>query len=105
MTLAAQRPARFLRIEKAVSMPDDDVRDFDRSAFGVTSAFGMREILGYAPVEPDGSVRVKVPADVAFALTVLDANGRRIGAAHHNWLQLRAGPGTELQRLPRAGRR
>ncbi len=90
-TLAAQRPARFLRIEKAVSLPDDEVRDFDRSAFGVTSAFGMREILGYAPVEPDGSVRVKVPADVAFALTVLDANGRRIGPRHNHWLQLRAG--------------
>jgi len=91
VTLASARPARFVRIEKPVSMPDDDVRDFDRSAFGITSAFGMREILGYAPVEPDGSVRVKVPADVAFALTVLDANGRRIGARHDNWLQVRAG--------------
>jgi hypothetical protein len=88
---AAQRPARFLRIEKPVSMPDDDVRDFDGSAFGVTSAFGMREILGYAPVEPDGSVRVKVPAGVPFAISVLDADGRRIGARHANWLQLRAG--------------
>ncbi|MGB7903218.1 MAG: hypothetical protein WCF43_00910, partial [Steroidobacteraceae bacterium] len=91
VTLASARPARFVRIEKPVSMPDDDVRDFDRSAFGVTSAFGMREILGYAPVEPDGSVRVKVPADVAFALTVLDVNGRRISARHDNWLQVRAG--------------
>jgi hypothetical protein len=36
-------------------------------------------------------VRVKVPADVAFAITVLDANGRRIGARHDNWLQVRAG--------------
>jgi hypothetical protein len=86
---------RFLRIEKAVSQPDEDVRDFDASAFGVTRAFGMREILGYAPVEPDGSVRVKVPADVAFALTVLDADGRRIGPRHDYWLQVR--PGQELQ--------
>ncbi len=91
VTLASARPARFLRIEKPVSIPDDDVRDFDGSAFGVTSAFGMREILGYAQVEPDGSVRVKVPADVALALTVLDANGRRIGTRHDNWLQVRAG--------------
>ena len=67
-----------MRIEKAVSIPDDDVRDFDGSAFGVTRAFGMREILGYAPVEPDGSVRVKVPADVAFALT----GARRQRPAH-----------------------
>jgi hypothetical protein len=91
VTTAAERPARFLRIEKAVSLPDRDVRDFRGSAFGVTSAFGMREILGYAPVEPDGSVRVKVPADVAIAITVLDADGRRIGPRHDNWLQLRAG--------------
>jgi len=90
-TTAAQRPARFLRIEKAVGLPDDDVRDFDNSAFGVTARFGMRELLGYAPVEPDGSVRVKVPADVPFAITILDADGRRISPRHENWLQLRAG--------------
>jgi hypothetical protein len=88
---AADRPARFLRIEKAVSLPDDEVRDFDASAFGVTARFGMREILGYTQVEPDGSVRVKVPADVPFAITVLDADGRRIGPRHENWLQVRAG--------------
>ena len=91
---AAQRPARFLRIEKAVSLPDEDVRDFTPTAFGVTSAFGMREILGYVPVEPDGSVRAKVPANVPFAVTVLDSNGRRIGSRHDNWLQVR--PGEEL---------
>jgi hypothetical protein len=51
----------------------------------------MREILGYAPVEPDGSVMIKVPADVAFAITVLDANGHRIGPRHQNWLQVRPG--------------
>jgi hypothetical protein len=90
-TTAAQRPARFLRIEKAVSLPDDEVLDFDNSAFGVTARFGMRELLGYAPVEPDGSVRVKVPADVPLAITVLDGNGRRIGPRHENWLQVRAG--------------
>jgi hypothetical protein len=91
LTTAPGRPARFLRIEKPVGIPDDDVRDFDASAFGVTRAFGMREILGYAPVEPDGSVRIKVPAGVPFAITVLDADGRRIGQRHDDWLQLRAG--------------
>jgi len=94
-TTAAQRPARFLRIEKAVSLPDEDVRDFNTSAFGVTSAFGMREILGYANVEPDGSVRVKVPANVPLAVSVLDANGHRIGPRHDNWLQTK--PGEELK--------
>jgi len=94
-TRAAQRPARFLRIEKPVSLPAREVLDFRGSAFGVTSGLGMREVLGYAPVEPDGSVRVKVPANVAFSITILDANGRRIGQRHDNWLQVR--PGEELK--------
>ena len=91
----ATRPARFLRVEKAVSIPDDDTRDFSNTAFGPNRALGMREILGYAPVEPDGSVKVKVPANVAFSISVLDVNGRRlgttIGGRHTNWLQLQTG--------------
>ena len=94
-TLASQRPARFLRIEKPVGLPDRDFLDFRNSAFGVTSDFGMREVLGYAPIEPDGSVRIKVPANVAFAISILDADGRRIGPRHDNWLQVR--PGQELK--------
>lgn len=84
------RPARFLRLIKAVSMPDDDTLDFDGDAFGVSGGV-MREILGYASIEPDGSVKVKVPADVAFTIEILDVNGRRISAIHNNWLQLRPG--------------
>ena len=88
-TTAAERPARFLRIEKAVGLPDDEARDFRATAFGVASV--MREILGYAPVEPDGSIQIKVPAGVPIAIDVLDANGRRISPPHDNWMQLRAG--------------
>ena len=90
-TLASQRPARFLRLLKAVSIPDNDVLNFDNSAFGRSGQQSMREILGYVPIEPDGSVKVKVPADVAFTLSVVDADGRRIGGRHQNWLQLRPG--------------
>ena len=86
---AAQRPARFLRIEKAVSQADNDVLDLDGSAFGA-SGF-MREILGYAMVEPDGSVRMKVPANVSFQISVLDAEGKRLSPVHRNWLQVRPG--------------
>jgi len=86
---AAQRSARFIRIEKAVSIPDDDVVDLSGDAFGATNY--MREILGYAPVEPDGSVRMKVPANVAFQISVLDRNGRRISPLHNSWLQVRPG--------------
>lgn len=88
-TTARQRPARFLRLEKPVSIPDPDVLALNNAAFGA-SGF-MREILGYAPVEPDGSVRIKVPANVAFQFSVLDANGRRISPIHAAWLQVRPG--------------
>ena len=86
----AQRQARFVRIEKPVSIPDDDdIADPDNSAFGPTGV--MREIVAYAPVEPDGSVRMKVPANIAFQLSILDANGRRVSPLHRSWLQVRPG--------------
>jgi hypothetical protein len=88
-TTAAQRPARFIRLEKAVSIPDRDTLRLDDTAFGA-SGF-MREILGYAPVEPDGSVNIRVPANVAFQISVLDSNGRRISPTHAAWLQVRPG--------------
>ena len=90
-TSADMRPARFLRVVKAVSIPDDDVLDIDNTAFGPIRALGMKEIVGYSMVEPDGSVMVKVPANIALGISVLDGNGRRITARHHNWLQLRPG--------------
>jgi hypothetical protein len=90
-TPAAQRPARFVRIEKPVSMPDNDVRNISNAAFGVGNT--MREILAYAPIEPDGSVKIKVPANVAFSISILDENGRRLPnfPQHTNWLQVRPG--------------
>jgi hypothetical protein len=94
ITPAANRPARFLRVEKAVAIPDEDTRDIDDTAFGPNIQQGMREVIGYAPIEPDGSVRIKVPANVALAVSVLDANGRRLSARHQNWLQVV--PGQEL---------
>lgn len=90
-TTADQRPARFLRLEKAVAIPDRLVRNFNAAAFGVSGGQGMREILGYTMIEPDGSVVVKVPANVPLALSVLDRYGRRTSARHQNWLQLRPG--------------
>ena len=90
-TIAADRPARFLRIVKAVSIPDEDLRDIDNTAFGISTANGMKEIVGYAMVEPDGSVMTKVPANTALMLSVLDENGKRITARHNNWLSARPG--------------
>jgi hypothetical protein len=88
-TTAAQRPARFIRLEKPVSIPDRDTLDLDNAAFGA-SGF-MREIMGYAPIEPDGSVNIRVPANVAFQISILDVNGRRISPIQAAWLQVRPG--------------
>jgi hypothetical protein len=90
-TPVVQRPARFLRIVKAVSLPDEDVRDFDNSAFGRSNNQLMREIIGYVPIEPDGSVMFQVPAKVPLAFSVLDVNGKRLGERHQNWLQFAPG--------------
>ncbi len=90
-----QRP-RFVRIEKAVSLPDKEIlsnNDFPNYAFGAAGNF-MREMIGYAPIEPDGSVRVAVPTNIPFQITILDANGRRLDGVfprHRAWLQVRTG--------------
>lgn len=86
-----QRPARFLRILKKVTIPDDDVFDFSNSAFGRSRAFGMREVVGYVPIEPDGSVKVRVPTNVPLTFSVLDVDGRRSGSVHQYSLQFRPG--------------
>ena len=90
-TLADQRPARFLRIVKAVGIPDDETLDFPATAYGRSNQQLMREIIGYVPIQPDGSVKVKVPANVALAISVLDARGRRTGGRHQSWLRVSAG--------------
>jgi hypothetical protein len=99
LTPADQRPARFLRLIKSVGLPDPDDTDpanpnspdLANTAFGPQRRLGMREILGYTPIEPDGSVLVKVPANVPFSIEVLDSAGRRLGGRHDNWLQVQAG--------------
>ncbi len=88
----ADRPALFLRLEKAVLRPDRDVREVDNTAYGVAlGGQNMREILGYAPIEPDGSVKVKVPANIPFTLSILDDEGQSISPRHQYWLQMNAG--------------
>ncbi len=90
-TTADQRPGRFLRIVKAVSIPDDNFATVTGALIGVGLDQLMREIIGYAPIEPDGSVKIKVPADVPLAVSVVDAQGRRLSARHQSWLAVRPG--------------
>jgi hypothetical protein len=91
LTMADQRPARFLRVVKAVSLPDEDDLELENEAFGPNRNLGMKEIVGYSMIEPDGSVMMKVPANTALQVSVLDRNGRRITERHQNWIQLRPG--------------
>jgi hypothetical protein len=86
-----ERPARFLRIVKGVYLPDKKLLNYKNSAFGVNSSQLMRQIIGYAPIDPDGSVRVNVPANVPLSISILDKNGRRIGNRHGMWLTVRPG--------------
>jgi hypothetical protein len=86
LTAASARPARFIRLSKPVSIPDRTVVDLADAAFGASNY--MMQIMGYAPIEPDGSVRIQVPADVAFRVEILDANARRITPPQGVWLQL-----------------
>jgi hypothetical protein len=97
LCLPNDRPARFLRLEEAVPRFD---RELDMSLpdidFGAAVGSGvgfMRMILGYAPIEPDGSVSIRVPANLPFTISILDANGRRLPqfGRHDAWMQLRPG--------------
>lgn len=89
------RPARFLRIVTPVPVPDPDIFEIPRYAAGISAAFGFREILGYVPIEPDGSVTLTTAARRPFTFDILDERGRRIGPSHNYWLQL--SPGELLQ--------
>jgi hypothetical protein len=102
-TAASARPARFLRLEKAVSIPDPKTLDLSDAAFGASNY--MIEILGYVPIEPDGSVNIEVPAQVPFRMSVLDANARRITPLQGVWLQVQPGETVSCNgcHLPQSG--
>jgi hypothetical protein len=80
-------PAFFVRAFRAVA-PQADTMGM-REAIGETD-FEPQQILGYAPVEPDGSFKLVVPADVPLGLAIIDAQGRAI-QTHLNWIQVRPG--------------
>jgi Hydrazine synthase alpha subunit middle domain len=80
-------PAYFVRAFRAVA-PQAGTTGM-RQAIGETD-FEPQQILGYAPVEPDGSFKLVVPADVPLGLAILDSKGRAI-QTHLNWIQVRPG--------------
>ncbi len=80
-------PVRFVRVTRAVAPPSSTMGL--RSAIGDTE-FEMQQILGYSVVEPDGSFKIRVPADTPLALAILDSKGRAF-QTHTNWIQVRPG--------------
>lgn len=80
-------PARFIRAVRAIAPPQGMTGM--RSAIGETE-FEMQQILGYAPIEPDGSFKLTVPADTPIGLAVIDEQGRAF-QTHTNWIQVRPG--------------
>jgi hypothetical protein len=81
----------LVRIVKEVPLPDEDLVDLPNEALGPNRRLGMREIVGYTPLEPDGSVRVLVPANVRLGLEVLNLEGERIGPRHDFWITVAPG--------------
>jgi hypothetical protein len=80
-------PARFIRAIRAVAPPTSMMKM--RSSLGETD-FEAQQLLGYAPIEPDGSFKLNVPADTPIALAVVDSQGRAL-QTHTNWIQVRPG--------------
>ena len=75
------QPALFLRIVKSVGIPDNDTKQIPGTAFGASNQQLMREIVGYAPIQPDGSVRTYVPANVPLAISLVDREGNALPIA------------------------
>ncbi len=80
-------PARFIRAVRAIAPPGG--MSNMRSAIGETE-FEMQQILGYAPIEPDGSFKLTVPADTPIGLAVVNEKGQAF-QTHTNWIQVRPG--------------
>jgi len=80
-------PARFVRAVRAI--PPGAGMTGMREAIGETE-FEMQQIVGYAPIEPDGSFKLTVPADTPIGLAVVNERGEGL-QTHTNWIQVRPG--------------
>lgn len=61
----------------------------DRADIGM-SEFEQKRIVGVAPVEPDGSFHIRVPANTPLSFNTLDSLGRAL-VVKRNWVTVRSG--------------
>jgi len=86
-----ERPARFIRVLMALpSPPQLPTTPGMHSSIRGAGTSEMQAILGYVEVEPDGSAKFEVPANVPLAVQVVDSEGRAF-ALHNAWFQVRPG--------------
>lgn len=98
-TPVAQRPKYFLRVVKPLLTPGRNIvaNIADKLGRGNGVQPGFLEIIGYVPVEPDGSAKFAVPAGMPFSFDLVDGQSRRMGERKHHWLQVAAGDTLKCQ--------
>jgi Hydrazine synthase alpha subunit middle domain len=80
----------YIRIYKHAYL-DDTVTN---TKIGVNTSRKMRELIGYAPIQSDGSVRVRVPGDVPLSFELVDSTYQKLTSAvadHSAWFSVRSG--------------
>ncbi|MFL0803608.1 MAG: hypothetical protein K6L81_07805 [Agarilytica sp.] len=95
ITPADSRAIRFVRFLSEANLPHEDELEIDEDLIEGRGNSPSRSIIGYSQVHPDGSVMAKLPADTAFTMEFVDANGRRVNSnvsrPHRNWINVRPG--------------
>lgn len=79
--------ARYLRVLEAIPLPRTDSRR--GGPIGNTS-FEKQRVVGYAPIRPDGSFAVEVPANRSLHMQTLDQNGMML-VNQLTWVQVMPG--------------
>ncbi len=75
------------RFYKHVYLPDE----IHPNTVGADGSRSLRELIGYAPIAADGSVRVRLPANVPLSMQLVNANNEDIGPEHEAWFSVRSG--------------
>jgi hypothetical protein len=79
--------ARYLRVLEAIPLPRSDARR--GGPIGATN-FEKQRVVGYAPIRPDGSFSVEVPANRSLHMQTLDQNGMML-VNQLTWVQVMPG--------------